>query len=86
MKKIAKEKLNADLEPIVAQYATDVSKSGALAKSYTFTDMPGLLRHCERLVREMHIQDFDLKNKMQTRRSCAILKSNNWRGMPASRR
>lgn len=66
MKKIAKEKLNADLEPIVAQYATDVSKSGALAKSYTFTDMPGLLRHCERLVREMHIQDFDLKNKMQT--------------------
>lgn len=66
MKKIAKEKLNAELEAVVAQYATDVSKSGAQAKNYTFTDMPGLLRHCERLVREMHIPDFDLKTKMQT--------------------
>ena len=66
MKKIAKDKLNPELEAIVAQHATDVAKGGAQAKSYTFTDMPGLLHHCEQLVREMNIPDFDLKIKMQT--------------------
>ena len=40
-------------------------KNGAEAKSYTFTDMPGLLLHLEGVVRDMHIPDFDLKSKMQ---------------------
>ena len=66
MKKISKDKVTAELEPIIAQYATDKSKSGQPAKSYTFTDLPGLLRHLEVMVRDMHIQDFDLKSKMQT--------------------
>lgn len=65
MKKISKDKVTAELEPIIAQYATDKSKSGQPAKSYTFTDLPGLLRHLEVMVRDMHIQDFDLKSKMQ---------------------
>lgn len=65
MKKISKDKLTPELEPIVAQYATDKAKSGALAKNYTFTDLPGLLRHIESMVRDMHIPDFDLKSKMQ---------------------
>ncbi len=65
MKKISKDKVTAELEPIITQYATDKSKSGQPAKSYTFTDLPGLLRHLETTVRNMHIQDFDLKNKMQ---------------------
>lgn len=65
MKKVLKEKLTPELEPIVAQYATDISKSGGKAKSYTFTDMPGLLLHLEGVIRDMHIQDFDLKCKMQ---------------------
>lgn len=65
MKKISKDKLTPELEPIVAQYATDKTKSGALAKNYTFTDLPGLLRYIESMVRDMHIPDFDLKSKMQ---------------------
>lgn len=65
MKKVLKEKLTPNLEPIVAQYATGLSKNGAEAKNYTFTDMPGLLLHLEGVVRDMHIPDFDLKSKMQ---------------------
>lgn len=65
MKKILKEKLTPDLEPIIAQYATDLAKNGSKAKSYTFTDMPGLLLHLEGMIRDMHIPDFDLKCKMQ---------------------
>ena len=65
MKKISKEKLTPQVEAIVSQYATNIAKNGATAKSYTFTDMPGLLRHMEQVVRDMHIQDFDLKSKMQ---------------------
>ena len=65
MKKISKDKLTPELEPVVARYATDKTKSGALAKSYTFTDLPGLLRHIESMVQDMHIPDFDLKSKMQ---------------------
>lgn len=65
MKKIPKDKLTPELEPIVAQYATGIAKSGAPAKNYTFTDLPGLLRHLESMVKAMNIQDFDLKSKMQ---------------------
>ena len=65
MKKIPKDKLTQELEPIVAQYATGIAKSGAPAKNYTFTDLPGLLRHLESMVKAMNIQDFDLKSKMQ---------------------
>lgn len=70
MKKILKEKLTPEMQAIVAQYATDVSKNGALAKSYTFTDMPGFLLHLERMVREMSIQDFDLRSKMNDQLEC----------------
>ena len=65
MKKIPKDKLTPELEPVIAQYATDMTKSGTVAKNYTFTNLPGLLRHIESMVRDMHIPDFDLKSKMQ---------------------
>ena len=65
MKKISKDKLNPQMEEIVSKYATDIAKNGTVAKSYTFTDMPGLLRNLEQVVRDMHISDFDLKCKMQ---------------------
>lgn len=65
MKKIPKDKLTPELEPIVAQYATDKTKSGTIAKNYTFTDLPGLLHHLEQMVRAINISDFDLKSKMQ---------------------
>ena len=70
MKKILKEKLTPEMQAIVAQYATDVSKNGTPAKSYTFVDMPGFLLHLERMVREMNIQDFDLKSKMNDQLEC----------------
>lgn len=66
MKKLSIDKVPEDLKPVISQYATDKAKSGLPAKNYTFTDMPGLLRHIELMVRDMHIEDFDLKNKMQT--------------------
>ncbi len=65
MKKIPKDKLTSELEPVIAQYATDKTKSGATAKNYTFTDLPGLLHHLEQMVKAMNISDFDLKSKMQ---------------------
>ena len=65
MKKISKEKLSAQFEKIVRKYSTDVSKSGAPAKSYTILDMHGLLNEFERRIRDLHIHDFDYKSKMQ---------------------
>ena len=70
MKKILKEKLTPEMQAIVAQYATDVSKNGTPAKSYTFVNMPGFLLHLEQTVREMNIQDFDLKSKMNDQLEC----------------
>lgn len=60
--KILKEKLTPDLEPIIAQYATDLAKNGSKAKSYTFTDMPGLLLHLEGMIRDMHmdVEKYDI--------------------------
>ena len=65
MKKIPKDRLTPELELVVAQYATDKTKSGAIAKNYTFTDLPGLLHHLEQMIRALNISDFDLKSKMQ---------------------
>ena len=68
MKKISKEKVPADLQSVISQYATDVSKNGSPAKNFTFTDLPGLLRHLEQMIKSMNIEDFDLKSKMQTQK------------------
>ena len=65
MKKIPKDKVTPELEQIILPYVTDTGKTGTPTKSYTFVDMRGLLLACEQVVRDMHIQDFDLKNKMQ---------------------
>jgi len=64
-KKVAKEKLNAELAQIVSRHATDVSKNGEAAKSYTITDMDGLLAELEETVKGLHLEDFDFKSKMQ---------------------
>ncbi len=64
-KKISKEKLNNDLEEIVSRHATDAAKNGTVAKSYTITDMDGLLAELEETVRGFHLEDFDFKSKMQ---------------------
>lgn len=65
VKKIAKDKLNQEMTEIVSRYATDEGKNGAIMKTYTITDMPGLLNDLEGVVRNLHLEDFDLKSKMQ---------------------
>jgi len=45
--KISKEKLSDDSLEFIGEYATDVGKSGNVLKSYTITDMDGLLARCE---------------------------------------
>ena len=64
-KKIGKEKLKQDLLEVVAQYSSDMSKQGKVLKSYTITDMQGLLNCCEQKIKEMEIADFDMKSKIQ---------------------
>lgn len=65
-KTMSKTKVPASLEPVISQYATDKLKDGSSAKGYTFTDLSGLLRHLELMVKDMHLEDFSLKEKMQT--------------------
>lgn len=63
-KKILKSSLDQSLSPIIGEYASGVGKDGKEAKSWTITDMPGLLRRCESMVRDLHLQDFTMKEKM----------------------
>jgi len=64
-KKVSKAKVTDQFEEIIAPYATDLTKAGKTASSWTILDMPGLLRACEEVVCGMYIPDFDLKTKMQ---------------------
>lgn len=65
VKKIQKDKLNPEMAEIVSKYATDVGKNGTVMKTYTITDMDGLLRKLEDVVRSFQLEDFDYKSKMQ---------------------
>lgn len=64
-KKIQKDKLSDGLLEIVAAHGTDKNKDGSESKSFTITDMAGLLVECENTVRSFHLPDLDLKVKMQ---------------------
>lgn len=64
-KKISKDKVqNETMAEVISRHATDIQKSGGIAKSYTITDMFGLLHDCEALVKSLGITDFDIKMKM----------------------
>lgn len=64
-KQIKKEKIaDSPIEQIVAQYATDRNAKGVELKSYTVTDMGGLLAASEQYVRDLHLQDISLRVKM----------------------
>lgn len=62
--KIKKDKTKSDvLQEIVSKHATDKNKNGSEAKSYTITDMHGLLTECEEYIRSLHLKDLDYKLK-----------------------
>lgn len=65
-KKIMKSKLDGQLYELVNQFATDKNKDGTEAKSFTITDMDGLLNACEQVVRSLNLQDISLKCKIQS--------------------
>lgn len=63
-KSIKKDKIKSDiLEKIISEHATDRKKDGTEAKSYTITDMHGLLIACEEYIKSLHIKDLDFKVK-----------------------
>lgn len=65
-KKISKTKLkNGPMLELVKQHATDVGVEGNELKSYTITDMPGLLLDCENYILDLGIEDADIRNKME---------------------
>lgn len=64
-KKVQKDKINGQMLDVVSKYATDKNKNGTEAKSFTITDMAGLLDECEAVIKSLHLPDLDLKCKIQ---------------------
>lgn len=64
-KTVKKEKVDGSpMFDILVQYSTDKNDKGKELKSYTITDMCGLLKSCERYIKSLNLPDFDLKSKM----------------------
>lgn len=53
------------LEPIVAQYAIGVTKSGGYSKSYTLLDVMSILRESEKMILDLHMEDLSILTKVQ---------------------
>lgn len=63
MKTARKDKLDPGMADLISRFSTDKNAKGQELKSYTITDMDGLLAESERQVREMHLEDFTLQEK-----------------------
>ena len=64
-KSVSKSKVVGFLADIISNYATDKGVKGNELKSYTITDMDGLLAACEEQIRKSNIPDLTLKVKIQ---------------------
>lgn len=64
-KSVSKSKVVGFLSDIISDYATDKGVKGNELKSYTITDMDGLLAACEEQIRKSNIPDLTLKVKIQ---------------------
>ncbi len=64
-KSVSKSKVVGFLTDIISDYATDKGVKGNELKSYTITDMDGLLVACEEQIRKSNIPDLTLKVKIQ---------------------
>lgn len=64
-KSVSKSKVVGFLTDIISDYATDKGVKGNELKSYTITDMDGLLVACEEQIRKSDVPDLTLKVKIQ---------------------
>lgn len=63
LKTLKKEKLSPAIESIVREFATDVGKGGNLLKTYTITDISGLISRMEAEIFKLGIPDLPYKMK-----------------------
>lgn len=64
-KSIKKQKLrDGPLKDVIMKYSTDCGVNGNTLKSYTITDICGLLNQCELYIRSLEIPDISIKNKI----------------------
>lgn len=64
-KSIKKDKLKDEkMLEVVSKYATDVNAKGKTLKSYTITNMNGLLEECEFYIKSLQLNDLHYKVKM----------------------
>ena len=63
-KSIKKEKIKSEvLENIISRHATDKKKDGSEAKSYTITDIDGILAEVETYIKSLNLADLNFKLK-----------------------
>lgn len=64
-KSIKKEKVaGTPLESILSKYATDKNAKGTELKSYSITNMDGLLSECEQYIKSLNLEDVSFKVKI----------------------
>lgn len=63
MKTVKKSGTDQRILDLVSKHATDIGSKGAVLKSYTITDMPGLLEEAEQMVKGFHLKDYTLQEK-----------------------
>lgn len=63
-KSFKKSNLTDDDVEIIKQFSTDIGKNGNVLQSYTITNISGLIEAAEKAVRDKHIPDFTLREKM----------------------
>ena len=65
-KSVSKEKVaGTDIERLLQKYATDKGTKGNVLKSYTITDMDGLLHEAEDTILSLGLEDVNYRVKMQ---------------------
>lgn len=65
-KSVSKSKLSDGVfKDIIAAHSVDINAKGQVLKTYTITDMDGLLCDCERMVLDEHIEDMDFRSKIE---------------------
>lgn len=67
-KTIKKDKLKDPLYSMVAKYATDKGVKGNELKSFTITNMDGLLHEVESYIRELHLPELTYKVKAENQK------------------
>ena len=67
-KTMKKDKLKEPLYSIVAKYATDKGVKGNALKSFTITNMDGILHEVESYIRELHLPELPYKVKAENQK------------------